>query len=73
MSLEILIEPERRTLVEFVAVLCERLGGDFLAVRVFGPVARGQTWWDGMPIRSDLDLLVLVRQPLPTTLELTLP
>jgi predicted nucleotidyltransferase len=64
MSLEILTGAERRTLDAYVAVLRERLGDDLLAVRVFGSVARGESWWDGMPIPSDLDLLVLVREPL---------
>jgi predicted nucleotidyltransferase len=65
MSLEILTDLERRTLHAYVALLRERLGDDLLAVRVFGSAARGEAWWDGMPIRSDLDLLVLVAAPLP--------
>lgn len=31
---------------------------------VFGSVARGETWPRGMPIRSDLDLLVVCDTPL---------
>ncbi len=38
-------------------------------VRVFGSVARGERWPRGMPIRSDLDLLVLVSEPLEPALE----
>jgi hypothetical protein len=34
-------------------------------VIVFGSVARGESWPRGMPIRSDLDLLVITRSPLP--------
>ena len=69
MSLEILSDVERRTLDAYVAVLRERLGDDLLAVRVFGSVARGEAWWEGMPIRSELDLLVLVREPLDPALQ----
>ena len=64
MSLEILSDAERRTLDAYGGVLRERLGDDLLAVRVFGSVARGEASWEGMPSRSDLDLLVLVREPL---------
>jgi predicted nucleotidyltransferase len=34
-------------------------------VIVFGSVARGESWPRGMPIRSDLDLLVITDSPLP--------
>jgi predicted nucleotidyltransferase len=64
MPLELLNDAERETLHEYVRLLSDRLGESLLAVRVFGSVARGERWWDGMPIRSDLDLLVLVRDPL---------
>jgi predicted nucleotidyltransferase len=67
--LEILTEAERRTLDAYVAVLRERLGDRLLSVRVYGSVARGERWWPGMPIRSDLDLLVLVREPLEAAVE----
>jgi len=33
-------------------------------VIVFGSVARGESWPRGMPIRSDLDLLVICDRPL---------
>ena len=68
MPLELLKDTERQALDAYVELLRERLGGDLLTVRVFGSVARGERWWDGMPIRSDLDLLVLVRQPLEPSL-----
>ena len=32
---------------------------------LFGSVARGEAWPGGMPIRSDLDLLVVSRESLP--------
>ncbi len=63
-ALEVLTETERGTLDRYVALLRKRLGDDLVSVRVFGSVARGERWWPGMPIRSDLDLLVLVREPL---------
>jgi predicted nucleotidyltransferase len=66
--LELLTDAERRTLDAYVALLQERLGADLVAVRAFGSAARGESWWKGMPIRSDLDLLVLVREPLPEEL-----
>jgi predicted nucleotidyltransferase len=62
--LDILTGAERRTLDAYVTLLRERLGDGLLSVRVYGSVARGERWWAGMPIRSDLDLLVLVREPL---------
>lgn len=63
--LPLLNDVERGTLDAYVALLRERLGPRLLAVRVFGSVARGERWPAGMPIRSDLDLLVLVTEPLP--------
>jgi predicted nucleotidyltransferase len=63
-ALEILDAAERRTLEAYVALLRERLGERLLRVAVFGSVARGERWPAGMPIRSDLDLLVIVRDPL---------
>jgi predicted nucleotidyltransferase len=69
MPLAILTETERRTLDAYVELLRRRLDERLLAVRVFGSVARGESWPQGMPIRSDLDLLVLVRQPLEPELQ----
>jgi predicted nucleotidyltransferase len=68
-ALHVLDETERRTLAAYVALLRERLGDNLVAIRVFGSVARGERWWPGMPIRSDLDLLVLVREPLAPALQ----
>ena len=62
--LQHLNDAERRTLEAYVAELRATLGERLLAVRVFGSVARGESWPAGMPIRSDLDLLVLVGEPL---------
>lgn len=63
-TLPLLSEVERGTLSRYVELLRERLGPRLLAVRVFGSVARNESWPPGMPIRSDLDLLVLVRREL---------
>ena len=69
MPLAILTETERRTLDAYVELLRKRLDERLLAVRVFGSVARGESWPQGMPIRSDLDLLVIVREPLEPELQ----
>ena len=62
--LELLTDVERRTLDAYVDLLRTQLGEHLVAVRVFGSVARGESWPIGMPIRSDLDVLVLVAAPL---------
>ncbi|HEX5449985.1 MAG TPA: nucleotidyltransferase domain-containing protein [Gaiellaceae bacterium] len=59
-----LSEVEQRTLDAYVATLQGTLGERLLAVRIFGSVARDEAWPQGMPIRSDLDLLVLVSESL---------
>jgi predicted nucleotidyltransferase len=41
----------------------------YLGAFVFGSVARGDAWPAGMPIRSDLDLLVLTRGRVPAEVE----
>ncbi len=55
---------ERGCLDRYLELLAERLGDDLVEVHVFGSVARGESWPRGMPIRSDLDLLVLTRREL---------
>ena len=59
-----LSELERDCLGRYLSVLRESLGDDLVAVWLFGSAARGDSWWPGMPIRSDLDLLVVTRSPL---------
>ena len=56
-----LSEVERDCLERYVRVLEEALGDELEEVRVFGSVARGESWPAGMRIRSDLDLLVVTR------------
>jgi predicted nucleotidyltransferase len=63
-DLPLLSEAERSCLERYVDLLVERLGEQLLEVSVFGSVARGESWPSGMPIRSDLDLLVVTGAPL---------
>jgi predicted nucleotidyltransferase len=63
-DLPLLSEAERSCLDRYLELLVERLGDRLLEVAVFGSVARGESWPAGMPIRSDLDLLVLTNTPL---------
>jgi predicted nucleotidyltransferase len=69
LSFDVLSEAEERTLATYVALLEEQLGPQLLRVAVFGSAARGERWPAGMPLRSDLDLLVIVREPLDAELE----
>jgi predicted nucleotidyltransferase len=61
-------ELERDCLARYVSLLVESLGQDLHAVWLFGSAARGDAWWPAMPIRSDVDILVVTRSPLPETL-----
>ena len=47
-----------------MGLLAETLGNELLEGLLFGSVARGESWPSGMRIRSDLDLLVITREPL---------
>jgi predicted nucleotidyltransferase len=58
-ELLILDETERACLARYVDILHEELGNGLVEIVVFGSVARGERWPRGMPIRSDLDLLVV--------------
>ena len=60
----LLSEAERSCLDRYLDLLVERLGDQLLEVSVFGSVARGEAWPAGMPIRSDLDLLVVTDRSL---------
>jgi predicted nucleotidyltransferase len=68
-ELLVLTEAERSCLQRYVHLLVDELGENLVDVAVFGSVARGDSWPRGMPIRSDLDLLVLVRNALEPALE----
>ena len=54
-----LSELERDCLGRYLSVLQDKLGDELVAVWLFGSAARGDAWWSGMPIRSDVDLLVV--------------
>jgi predicted nucleotidyltransferase len=64
-ELPVLSDAERSCLKRYLDVLVDALGDRLLEVSVFGSVARGESWPAGMPIRSDLDLLVLTDTPVP--------
>ena len=64
----VLTEAERSCLQRYLDHLVAQIGADLEGVVVFGSVARGESWPQGMPIRSDLDLLVLTNTPLPSDL-----
>ena len=77
-DLPLLTDGERSCLARYVAVLVGRLGDELEEIVLFGSVARGEAWPKDMPIRSDVDLLVITEAPLheETTRELldaTLP
>ncbi len=63
--LETLDERSRSCLARYVELLRRELGESLLEVRVFGSVARGEEWPQGMPIRSDIDLLAVVAERVP--------
>jgi predicted nucleotidyltransferase len=65
-DLPVLSAVERSCLDRYVELLAETLGVQLLEVLVYGSVARGETWPAGMPIRSDLDLLVVTEKPVST-------
>jgi predicted nucleotidyltransferase len=64
-ELPALSEAERSTLERYLDLLVETLGERLLEVSVYGSVARGESWPPGMPIRSDLDLMVVTSEPVP--------
>lgn len=58
-----LSEPERAAVLRYVRLLRERLGAGVEEIRLFGSAARGDMWSPRMPIHSDIDLLVVTREP----------
>ncbi len=64
-DLPVLGSVERSCLGRYLELLGEELGGELDEVVLFGSVARGESWPEGMPIRSDLDLLVVTHSELP--------
>ena len=55
-------ERERDCLRRYCELLAARLGGNLVAVRMFGSAARGDMWPAGSPHHSDVDLLVVTRE-----------
>ena len=64
-ELPVLTEAERSCLQRYVDMLVDELGENLVEVAVFGSVARGDSWPRGIPIRSDLDLLVVTESAAP--------
>lgn len=67
-AVPLLTDVERSCLERYLDALVDTLGEQLLEVSVYGSVARGEVWPAGMPIRSDLDLLVLTAEPVPRPL-----
>ena len=62
--LSVLNAEEVAPLERYVQYLIARLGKNPLEVAVFGSVARNTIWPKNSPMRSDIDLLVLVEEVL---------
>lgn len=60
-ELRLLSSVERWCLSRYLDQIASTLGDNLQRAVVFGSVARGESWPQGMPIRSDLDLLIVVR------------
>jgi predicted nucleotidyltransferase len=58
-ELDVLGEAELECVSVYVDRLRQALGADLKEVCVFGSVARGAIWHEGIGIRSDIDLLVV--------------
>ena len=67
--LEGLNDRERRALRQFIEGAARRLGTNLIHVSVFGSVARDEQWPDDMPMRSDIDLLIVTEVPINTSTE----
>jgi predicted nucleotidyltransferase len=64
-ELPLLDDVERGFLDRYVDLLIETFGDELVEISVFGSVAGGESWPRGMPIRSDLDLLVVTDSRVP--------
>jgi predicted nucleotidyltransferase len=62
-ELNVLSEVELECVSIYVGRLRKALGADLKEVCVFGSVACGAIWHEGIGIRSDIDLLVVTQQP----------
>lgn len=68
-ALRHLSAPERAAVRRSVTLLTERLGRNVVEVQLFGSAARGDMWSARMPMRSDIDLLVLTQEPVAPTVQ----
>jgi predicted nucleotidyltransferase len=60
---------ERDCIYRFVGKLSEQLGDKLAEVWLFGSAARGEMWAEFWPMRSDIDLLVVISEPLAADFE----
>lgn len=60
-ELPLLSPVERSCLARYLDLVESTLASNLRRAVVFGSVARGESWPQGMPIRSDLDLLIVVQ------------
>ena len=56
-------EIEQDCVRRFVTLLYDRLGDNLYAVWLFGSAARGDMWGEQSSLHSDVDLLVIAKQP----------
>jgi predicted nucleotidyltransferase len=63
-SLRYLNETEQSCLCRRIALVRERLRDNVVAVWLFGSAARGDMWSSRSPMHSDIDLLILTREPI---------
>ena len=63
--LEHLNQEERGCVRRYLELIRARLGEDLTQIWLFGSSARGDMWSQKMPMRSDIDLLVLSQNPVP--------
>ena len=63
-AVPLLTETERRCLERYVDLVVEVVGGELEEIRLFGSVARGESWPLGMPIHSDADVLIVTSRAL---------
>jgi predicted nucleotidyltransferase len=52
---------ERSCVERYLSFLDESLGSDLMEVWLFGSAARGDMWGANMPMKSDIDILVVTR------------
>lgn len=64
-ELDYLNEKEQTCIYRYLDLLRACLDTNLAQVWLFGSVARGDTWSEQMPMRSDIDLLVLIETRVP--------